>query len=151
MAIILGMLLASVANADPYEDGLEAYRRGRYEQALRLWQPLAEQGHAKAQYNLGVFYDLGRGVAQDHAEAVKWYRLAADQGNDRAQNSLGIAYISGKGVPKNHVQAHLWFNLAASQGFSDAAVNRDEVAEEMTAAQIAEAQRLAASWKPKSR
>ena len=38
----------------------------------------AEQGHAKAQYNLGLMYDKGKGVVQDHKEAAKWYTKAAE-------------------------------------------------------------------------
>ena len=49
----------------------------------------ADQGNAEAQYNLGVLYNLGQGVPQNHAEAARWYRMAADQGNARAQNNLG--------------------------------------------------------------
>ena len=41
------------------------------------WRALAEQGDAEVQYNLGGMYQLGRGVPQDYAEAVRWYRLAA--------------------------------------------------------------------------
>ena len=40
----------------------------------------AEQGHADAQYNLGLMYDRGDGVPENDAEAVKWYRMAAEQG-----------------------------------------------------------------------
>ncbi|MBM3522441.1 MAG: SEL1-like repeat protein, partial [Alphaproteobacteria bacterium] len=75
---------AAPATAGPFEDGLEAASRGDYAEALKLWRPLAEQGNAYAQYNLGVMYDNGWGVAQDYAEAERWYRLAADQGNARA-------------------------------------------------------------------
>ncbi len=50
----------------------------------------ADQGVADAQSNLGVMYDNGEGVPQDHAEAVRWYRLAADQGLALAQFSLGV-------------------------------------------------------------
>ena len=46
---------------------------------IQLWKLAAEQGNATAQYNLGVAYDNGRGVAKSHQEAAKWYRLAADQ------------------------------------------------------------------------
>lgn len=52
----------------------------------------ADQGNAKAQVNLGVMYDNGRGVWPDYAQAVKWYRLAADQGNASAQYNLGLTY-----------------------------------------------------------
>jgi TPR repeat protein len=50
---------------------------------LREWQPLADQGDADAQFNLGVMYDRGDGIPQDYAEAAKWHRLAAEQGNFR--------------------------------------------------------------------
>jgi len=59
----------------------------------------ADQGDARAQYNLGFMYYFGEGVPQDHAEAVHWYRLAAEQGDARAQYNLGFMYDNGKGVP----------------------------------------------------
>jgi uncharacterized protein len=64
-------------------------------------------------------------------------------------------YSRGEGVPQDFVQAHMWFNLAAAQGppvlSTMAQKHRDEIAEKMTPAQIAEAQRLAREWKPKGR
>jgi TPR repeat protein len=79
--------------------------------------------------------------------------------NNRAENShqpfrRGIMYANGQGVPQDYVQAHMWFNLAASRssvelGIVEAVKNRGEIAEMMTPAQIAEAQRLAREWKPK--
>lgn len=57
---------------------MAAFNRGDYSTALRRWTPLAEQGIANAQNNLGVMYNAGRGVPQDYAEAVRWYRLAAE-------------------------------------------------------------------------
>ncbi|HIF93894.1 MAG TPA: sel1 repeat family protein [Myxococcales bacterium] len=45
----------------------------------------AEQGDADAQNNLGVMYANGYGVAENYAEAVKWYRKAAEQGDASAQ------------------------------------------------------------------
>ena len=50
------------ASAD-FQKGLTAYDRGDYATALREWKPLAEQGNASAQFNLGVMYDKGRGVS----------------------------------------------------------------------------------------
>jgi uncharacterized protein len=47
---------------------------------LRLLRPLAEQGVAPAQHDLGVMYANGQGVPQDYATAVSWYRKAAEQG-----------------------------------------------------------------------
>ena len=50
----------------------------------------ADQGTATAQCGLGNMYPFGKGVAQNHAEAIKWYRLAADQGNADGQYDLGV-------------------------------------------------------------
>lgn len=77
---------------------------------------LAEQGLAAAQYSLGVAYDTGDGVRQNHSEAVKWYRKAAEQGHARAQNNLGACYGRGEGVPQNYAEAIKWYRMAASQG-----------------------------------
>ena len=111
---------------------------------------VAEQGDADAQHNLGVAYADGTGVPQDYAESVKWYLLAAEQGNAKAQNNLGYMYGEGKGVPQDYVRAHMWFNLAAAQGEEEIhRKNRDLVAEKMTPAHIAEAQKLAREWMEK--
>ena len=75
----------------------------------------AEQGAARAQFILGNMYRQGEGVAQDDAEAVRWYRLAAEQGLARAQYSLGLMYTIGWGVPQDHAEAMRWLGLAAEQ------------------------------------
>ncbi len=63
-----------------FEVGVEAWGRGDYDRAVQEFRPLAEQGHAPAQFNLGVMYDKGHGTPQDYQEAVRWYQLAAEQG-----------------------------------------------------------------------
>ncbi len=113
----------------------------------------AEQGHSGAQNNLGAMYANGEGVPQDYQEAVKWCRLAAEQGNAPAQFTLALSYANGEGVPQDYVQAHKWINLAASrtkENAEDYRLARDQLAEKMTASQVAEAQRLAREWRPKS-
>ena len=147
LAVALG--LTGPVAAGPYEDAEAAYDKGDFATALRLWRPLAEQGDALAQSNLGIMYAKGEGVPQDYAAAVKWYRLAADQGHASAQSNLGAMYDNGQGVPQDYVQAHKWWNLAAVAGDKDAIKSRDLVAGKMTPAQIAEAQKLAREWKPK--
>ena len=107
---------------------------------------LAEQGYAKAQFNLGLIYDIGDGVLENDAEAVRWYRLAADQGNARAQQNLGAMYADGEGVPEDDVLAYMWWNLAAAQGNATAGEGKDILERRMTREQIAEAQRLSREW-----
>ena len=99
-------------------------------------------------------YYNGSDAPQDYQEALKWLHLAAEQGVASAQNNLGLMYRSGKGVPQDYVQAHKWLNLAASRTttgeLKDIQLARDKLAEKMTALQVAEAQRLAREWLPKT-
>jgi len=139
---------APVAGQD-FDTGDEAYQRGDYAAALHEWLPLAEQGHAQAQYHLGIMYLIGNGVSQNHAEAAKWYHKAAEQEVAFAQYMLGFMYARGLGVAQDIVQAHMWSNLAASRGNDDAAHGRDKMARKMTPEQLAEAEKLAREWKPK--
>ena len=89
---VLAVMLTGGAAAGPFEDGMAAVERGDYATALRLWRPLAEQGYARVQFNLGFMYAEGEGVPQDDAEAAKWYRLSAEQGHAGAQFNLGFMY-----------------------------------------------------------
>ncbi len=137
-----------------FDEGMAAHERGDYATALREWSPLAEQGHAGAQNNLGFMYRNGQGVPQDYAEALQWYRKAAEQGHAEAQNNLGFMYEDGQGVPQDYAHAHMWYNLAASsfppgEKRDNAVKNRDIFAKKMTPAQISEAQKLAREWRPK--
>ena len=129
-----------------------------YQEAVKWYRLAAEQGYASCpkQHWDDVCY-IGEGVAQDYQEAVKWYRLAAEQGSTYAQGNLGSMYYDGKGVPQDYVQAHKWTNLAVSRitlgepEFSkNLRLTRDQLAERMTYVQVAEAQRLAREWQPKT-
>ncbi len=83
----------------------------------------SKQGDAEAQYRLGVMYDYGDGVPQDHKVAAEWYTLAAEQDHAQAQYNLGTLYYGGNGVLKDDVTAVKWFTLAAEQGLADAQYN----------------------------
>ncbi len=148
LAVVV-VLVAAPACTD-YEAGEKAYKQGDYATELEKLRPLAEQGDANMQFNLGLMYARGRGVPRDYAEAVRWYRQAAEQGDARAQFSLSVMYRRGRGVPQDDVQAQMWLSLAAAQGDKRAPKRRDRLAKKMTPAQVAEAQRLAREWKPKS-
>ncbi len=90
-------------------------------------------------------YDKG-----DYATAFEKWRPLAEQGDADAQYGLGVIYNHARGVPQDDVQARMWLNLAAAQGDEDAWKARDLLAELMTRAQLADAQRLAREWKPES-
>ena len=83
----------------------------------------AAQIHAKAQFSLGLLYDLGRGVSADAQQAMAWYRQAAEQGHARAQFNLGMRYDSGQGVLQDYQKALSWYRRAADQGHARAQFN----------------------------
>ena len=106
-----------------YQDGRKAYNRGDYATALKELRPLAEQGHAGAQYFIGYMYYKGQGVVQNGAEAVKWLRKAAEQGDVKAQLRLGMMFRLGLGVSKNYAEAEKWLRKATEQGDAKARYN----------------------------
>ena len=97
-----------------FQAGMDARNRGDFGKPLREWRPLAEQGHGRAQ-----FY-------------------------------LGLLSAFGQGGPLDLPQAHMWYSLAAGNGHVGATVYRNDLAKQMTPAQIAEAQKRAREWKPKT-
>ena len=154
VALCAGFTLGLTAPAGAeFKEAVAAYKRGDYATALREFRPLAIQGYAEAQYNLGKMYFDGKGLPRDLATAFQWCRKAAEQGHAKAQGLLGVMYYQGLGVPQDYLQAHIWFNLSASRSpldetFETAAKGRDEVAAKMSPAQIFEAQKLARKWRP---
>ena len=98
------------------DQAFAAAQQGDYATALSVYRPLADQGLARAQSNLGVMYANGQGVPQDYAAAVGWYRKAAEQGDAEAQYNLGVMYDNGQGVPQDYAAAAGWYRKAADQG-----------------------------------
>lgn len=71
----------------------------------------------------------------------------AARGDPQACYDLGVAYSCGvSGVSIDLIEAHKWFNLAAVAGSEEGHACRAEISEEMTAREIAEAQRQARAW-----
>ena len=68
-----------------------------------------------AQYNLGVMYYEGRGVAQNYQQALSWYQKAANQGVAGAQYNLGLIYATGQGVAQDFQQAKAWWQKVLAQ------------------------------------
>ena len=121
------------ASAD-FKKGLAAYDRGDYATALRVWEPLAEQGDVDAQFSLGWMCEKGEGVEDDEA-AMRWcahaakqgradarhkLAVAAEQGNAAAQFLLGWMYEDGRGVIQDDQTAVQWYKRAAEQGYAPA-------------------------------
>ena len=70
LAFLCSFCFTFNASAD-YIDGQRAYASGDYEAAILVWTQVAQDGNARAQYNLGWMHANGRGIAQDFQEAIK--------------------------------------------------------------------------------
>ena len=101
ICLTLAVLLGSTGTSwgADFQKGYAAAQSGDFATVLREWTPLAEQGDAYAQFNLGLMYYKGQIVPQDYEIAVKWYILSAEQGVANAQFRLGWMYANGEGVP----------------------------------------------------
>ncbi|MET3907822.1 hypothetical protein ABID59_002163 [Bradyrhizobium sp. S3.3.6] len=102
--VLLNAFAAPVA-AGTFEDAVVAHARGDYAKALRLVRPLANDGDAAAQFNLGLMYVTGQGVQQDNAAAALWFRKAAEKGLAPAQTNLAVLYRDGRGVAEDVTEA----------------------------------------------
>lgn len=126
---------------------VELDKRKEADRTIENKKNQAEQGNAKAQYNLGLCYAKGVGVEKDLKEAVKWYSKAAEQGNVDAQYNLGLCYQWGAGVDENYVEAYKWILIAGADEQSVRAYpinqTKDIIAKKITKKQIAEAQKKA--------
>ncbi len=61
-----------------------------YKEAIKWYRTAAEQGHAKAQFKLGVMYGYGRGVIQDYVQAHTWFNIGAANGYEEAIKNRDI-------------------------------------------------------------
>lgn len=96
------------------------YDAGDYAEAFRWCQRAAHSQLPWAQYNVGLMYRRGEGVAQSDAEAARWYRLAADQDFAEAEGKLADLYCMGRGVPLSYELAATWYGRAARHGNAEA-------------------------------
>jgi len=136
----------SQKDADSYQDGVTAFSNGDFSLALEKFKQPAEHGHAQAQYNLGVMYLQGKGIAKDDKAAGVLLNKAAEQGHIEAQESLGLIYAKGLGVERDWVQADKWYNIAAASGKETAINNKKVIEVHMPPEKIAEANVLAQEW-----
>lgn len=109
--------------AAEYEQGREAYLAANYDEAVRIWRTLAENGDARAQFSLGQMYLEGLGIEQNDAASTRWFKLAAKRGLASAQFNLGNAYKHGRGVRQDDLAAAAWWRRAAEQELAPAQFN----------------------------
>jgi len=85
-------------------------------------------------------------MAYIDVDSLARFEEDARKGRIEALYNLGLAYSTGQGVNVDYIAAHKWFNLAAMKGLNEARKWRAQISAEMSAGQIAEAQRQAREW-----
>ncbi|MDT8383169.1 MAG: SPOR domain-containing protein [Gammaproteobacteria bacterium] len=106
-----------------YDNARMAFLFGQFEVAFAAWQPLADEGYAKAQAALAWMYHTGNGVPKNVGIAFTWYLKAAKQGHAIAQNNLAAMYEDGLGTAVNYKAAARWYRESADAGYSFAQYN----------------------------
>lgn len=109
------LCLSVIAFAGALEEGNAALERKDYKKAHSLLLPLAEQGNAFAQFNIGVMYAQGLGLERNDQKAVNWYQRAAEQGEADAQTNLAHMLETGRGIEKDYKKAMQWYLKAAAK------------------------------------
>jgi TPR repeat protein len=81
----------------------------------------------------------------DYVPAVKLFRPLAQSGNAKAQNVMGVMYRKGEGVARSSAKAFMWFSLAAKKGDTQAKASVQEMAKEMSSAELTQAKEMMAA------
>jgi TPR repeat protein/LysM repeat protein len=92
-------------------------------EAFKWYSRAAEQGFPQALFNLGLAFELGRGVPAEAGVAFKYYLRAAEKGYATAQFNVANMYSTGRGVPQDSFEAVLWYRQAAEQKLAEAQFN----------------------------
>lgn len=95
---------------------IHLYHQRRTDDALLWLTRAAEAGHPRAPLVLGILYEKGQSVPEDHALAVKWYQKGMDSGNAAAIRRLSEMYRLGMGVPHDPQKARELMALAEQRG-----------------------------------
>lgn len=127
---------------------------GDWKAAVKWLRPAAAQGLPLAQTMLGLAYESGKGVRRNEKLAAKWYEAAADHGDPAAQSKLAALYEQGVGVDQDFKEAYFWYAVALRDPKNPTpkqdAEGLKRVGAKLSAADVADAARIAKDWKPEA-
>lgn len=110
----------------------------------------ADQGNIKAMHNLAVLSANQTKGTPDYATASHWFTEAAERGLSDSQFNLAVLHENGLGVTQDLKVAYKWLSLAAKSGDKEATHRRDLLKGKLSADDLASAENLIATFKPKS-
>lgn len=116
--------------------------------AAQLYERSAAQGNRHAMSNLAVLYAGGDGKSGNFAEAARWFLRAANLGYVDAAFNLAVLYERGDGVPQSLLDAYKWYSVAAISGDAVAKTRADAIATQISADELAAAQKAVVEFKP---
>lgn len=96
------------------------FDRGEYDEAATWMSQAAKEDYTRAQHDLALMYEEGKGLQTSPEEAARWYLKAAEGGYEPAVFKMVQIYLNGEGVPKNPTLAFDWATRAAQTGNADA-------------------------------
>lgn len=121
---MVACLLIIQGCATPVEQGMQAFRDGKYGLAAEKLNKPATDGNPLAQRLIGALWYDGLGkTPQNFNEALGWFQKAANQGDRSSINAIGRMHELGQGVPKDIDRAVAWYTLAARRGSTVAQAN----------------------------
>jgi len=120
--VVVMIFLVWGLQASKFDDAVASYEKGGYISALNTFYLLAKKGDPKAQYNVALIYEHGKGVKPNIAEAMRWYEKAAKQGNAKAQYNLASIYHrkGDKGESHAYEKAKYWYEKAVKNKIKEA-------------------------------
>ena len=130
MKYLFLILFFLISACSEQNDPKVLFEQGKYEQAYKQWQPLAEQGDANAQNFIAIQNYLGLGVSRNYKIAKEWFEKAAINGLADAQYNLGVMYENGEYVEIDYVTAYMWFFIADKNGNPHAIRRMQGIADE---------------------
>lgn len=121
-AILVCLLLAKPGRlmAQDLLEANDAFDRGEFVTAMEVYEDLAANGEAEAQYRLGLMFEQGLGTDVDSRAASNWYEQAAAQQSPPALAALSQLYLTGRGVIQDFKESLRLNEQAAQQGYAPA-------------------------------
>ncbi len=107
------------------------FKMAHYQTAKLMWENIDEKGKPEAYFNLGILYELGKGVDVDIEKASKFYRQAAELGSFSGAYQMGLMHLTAPEYVSKEESVH-WLGVAATEGDEDAlrllaAMNSSEI------------------------
>ncbi len=146
LLILLALLLPCPVFAGQLEEGTAAYDHHDYNTALKLLQPLADQGYAEAQFEIGRYYTFKSGH-MDHEKAALWYKKSAEQDYNPAQYALCWLLLE----KKDYQEAYFWLKVA-TRYYHSVGLNKtlSEIPSKLAKDQITAVDKRVKEWRPAS-